>query len=300
MILFFEIGRYFDKILAESPNNTEAKILEARLFLYQQQYDQARQILTPIKNNDEAGKLLLDATSAARHDPAKEQLRWRLSYGQSESKFSRVKQNDWRNSFANIAYKLNDKTSLSLNYEDIRRFNTHNYQIGVGVDHRFSEKYQGYFVLVNTTNATFLPRASYRTGGAAKVINNLWLLMDLQYDDYAIGAARTAKFGAQYFITKDLALTLKHVNIIDTSNKYLNGYYSRLDWTTPFEQLRLYAGYANAPETQNAVTVDTKSMFGGVSYDLNRRITLFVSYAHDDRENSFIANTAAAALAVKF
>lgn len=296
-----------EKILVENPNNSEAKELQARIFLYQKKYDQAQATVDSANKNDATEKLLMDIKSAKK-DAEIDQLKWRLSYGQSRTKFSRVKQNDWRNSFGNLSYKFDEKTILNLSYEDVRRFNTHNHQIGFNADRKFSDKYQAYVGALSSSNASFLPKWSYRTGGSVKVINdgdfkhinNLWLLLDLQYDDFAAAKIKMVKFGLRYDVMKDVALTLKHIGIIPPGGRYLSGVYSRLDWVTPLNGLSLYTGYANAPETQNAVVIDTESIFGGLAYDINRRVTLYIAYSHDDRQRSYIANTGSAALAIKF
>jgi len=77
------------------------------------------------------------------------------------------------------------------------------------------------------------------------------------------------------------------------------GWNVRLDGPV-IDGLRFYVGYADAPETEDAVTVYTASMYGGFSYDIDDARTVSIGYTHDDRQNSWIRHVANIAFTNRF
>ena len=61
----------------------------------------------------------------------------------------------------------------------------------------------------------------------------------------------------------------------------------------PFtDRLQLRAGYAQAPEDINGFAITTKSLFGGVPYSVRDDLDLHLNLSRDDREDSFVRESA--------
>jgi hypothetical protein len=58
------------------------------------------------------------------------------------------------------------------------------------------------------------------------------------------------------------------------------------------ERLELRAGYADAPEAIDGLAISTQSLFGGLTYALRDDLDIHINLARDDRENSFVRNSA--------
>jgi hypothetical protein len=78
-------------------------------------------------------------------------------------------------------------------------------------------------------------------------------------------------------------VTARWINIFDENGRHQAGGLLRGDFLAT-DRLRLFAGAADAPDTSEGVVIDTFSLFGGLSYDLNDRITTRLSIAHENRE----------------
>jgi YaiO family outer membrane protein len=88
----------------------------------------------------------------------------------------------------------------------------------------------------------------------------------------------------QYVAGGSVWYTGRLINTWDQTGDHSLGWLGRGDWQAS-EGLRLFLGYADAPDTSEGVVVDTRSLFGGLSYSLSDRITLRASAAREWRED---------------
>ena len=65
------------------------------------------------------------------------------------------------------------------------------------------------------------------------------------------------------------------------------------------DRLRLFAGYADAPEISEGTIVDTETVFGGLAFDWTESLTINASYAHE-RRDAFDRDTFGVGLSVRF
>lgn len=133
-----------------------------------------------------------------------------------------------------------------------------------------------------------------------KSIGDTWILGNIQKDRYQYFDIFTIKPGIGYFVTKNLEIKSFFINVVDQDDRNTTGWMARSDWQTPLPQMRIFVGLSAAPETQNAVVVETKTRFIGGSYEVNENLVLNLSYARDDRQNSFIRKVLATSLSLKF
>jgi YaiO family outer membrane protein len=298
-----------EKALEISANNNDAKLEIARLYFWRGNRDQAKillnEILTNKATNPEASELLARVIKAESAPEEKKYL-WQLDVGHQYSHFSRVKQDSWTIDSLQIGRRINAKTVLNFRNENVKRFKQHDQYYEVGAVHNFSNRLSGNITLGRSPNADFYPRSRVGAGIEAKIIHkhnflgDTWLTADGWYSRYQQVNISAFKPGVRYAILKDLTIHAQYINIIDENKKNLNGWAIRSDWQTPWLRLRVFAGLANAPETQNAVTINTKSRFAGIAYQLTPRLTAYLSHSRDDRENSFIRKTFDGTLSFKF
>jgi len=107
--------------------------------------------------------------------------------------------------------------------------------------------------------------------------------LDARQAHYRAGDIQTVAPGIEQYVADGRAwITGRWINIFDETGKHRSGWLARGD-VMANDRLRLFAGAADAPDVSEGVVVDTFSLFGGISYDLDERSTLRLSVAHEDR-----------------
>jgi YaiO family outer membrane protein len=318
---YAEAMRAFSQAKAFSPTSSEAWYLEGVTLSFQKKYDEAiahlEKALELDPKNTEA-RLHLEKVRTWKHAkdkapklaapiPAPVALyRWQVDMGYATSRFSRVEQENWRDGTLQLNYLLPDDATRVYGKEELfRRFGTYNRHYEVGTEHRWGQGASAYLSVGGSPEADFIPQWRLRAGGSYRILHGDPLLgdtiltLDTIYDDYEEGTIRTVNPGLQYYVTPELWLTAKHINVIDAESARLMGWFLRGDWQV-IDRLRLNIGAAHAPETVDAVTVSTRSRFLGMALDVTDRATLYLGLSRDDREGSYINKTLSSGLSVKF
>lgn len=299
--------RALQQALVLAPDYLDAKLGLARLDYFDKRYQEAREaaqsVLQARPGDSEALNLLkqidkaLAAKETVRHKQTAQQavpdeLRWRLDVNGGWSKLTGDRP-DWWEGDARLSYKLNSKYTLSGLVAPARRFDIDNTLFEARIDHKPGPKFSDYLLVAATPDAAFFPQWAVGTGFNFRVrdakgrVNASVLTFDARYARYITGNVRVFNPGLeQYLFNGRLWLTARWINVIDQENIYSAGYLLRGDVVLS-EKWRLFGGYADAPENVDANIVRTKSIFGGLVYDMNERTTWRVSVAHDDRVDLF-------------
>ncbi len=296
--------------LAISPQNSDAKLEIARLYFWNENYSQSevllKEILVVHPEYSQASDLLANVKAAQSPSQESGKYLWQLDAGHQHTSFSRKKQDDWMIDFVQIGRWVGSDTMVHFRNENIERFKQHDQYYQIGATHKFNDSYNGRLNVGRSPHASFYPRTRVDAGLEARVIHkhqflgDTWLTGDVQNNRYQNFNVNVLKPGIRYSVLDELTIHWQHVEVIDENKKHLSGWVTRADWQTPLPQLRIFAGLADAPETENAVTINTKSRFIGFAYQLTPRITAYLSHNRDDRENSFIGKTFDGALSFKF
>jgi len=324
-------------VLAMQPRNAEALALSGRVSYYQGDLPRAeRQFraalavdprdvesligLGDVKGaqGDEAGaRLLYERAQALAPDspeirgrlqrkPAPPPLRFQLDSLLSWSHFARQPEQPWYETFNQLSYHWTPATAVHARSEVSQRFSTIDAYYEAGIDQRFGQAVSGYLYGGGTPNAHFRERWTALGGGTVRIakggatIGGTLLTLDAKDSLYQTGFVRMASPGVQqYFFSGRVWLTAKQISSWVAGGHYLGGYFTRADWMI-VDSVTVYGGYAHAPETENNVTAQTSSAFGGVAWDVSRRVTLHLDYVHDDRRNSYIRHAVTFGAGVKF
>lgn len=301
------------KALSLSPKNQDIRLELARLHSWNQNYDLAEtmvnEVLAVHPDYTDAKELAVSiarAKNAPETTVQKRPYKWQLDFGYENSDFSRRPQPDWHQYFLQVGHWIRDDTLIHLRTENIERRHIHNDHYEIGATHIFNDTYNAHLSVGHTPDSLFIPEWRIKTGGEARVIfndeslGNTWLTVHVQHDRYKNLNTTVIKPGIRYQLFEDWQIQAQHINVIDENDDHLRGWSARLDWQTPLPQLRVFGGLSDAPETQDAITVNTRARFGGLSYQVTPQVAVHASYAREDRENSFIRNIISTALSVKF
>jgi len=179
-----------------------------------------------------------------------------------------------------------DRWAAGASLEVSRRFEMTDVYGELRLDRRFSDAISAYASIGATPNADFRPEWQIGAGGAARLQSGphaTVLTLDARQARYRAGDIQTLNPGIEQYVAGGRAwLTARWINIFDEKGRHRSGWLGRGD-VQPREDLRLFAGIASAPDVSEGIVVDTTSVFGGLSYDLDAGTSVRISLAHEDR-----------------
>lgn len=195
-------------------------------------------------------------------------------------------QPDWREGSLQVRHRFSDRTAASARVEYSRRFDVTDIYGEVGVDQAIGARGRVYLTLGGTPDADFRPRFQVGAGGSLRLNNGAnatVLTLDGRHAEFVSGDVQTVSPGVeQYLAGGRLWLTARWINLFDEAGDHQSGYLVRADGQAT-DRLRVFAGLSDAPDTSEGVVVDTRSYFGGVSLDLDDRITARANLSVEDR-----------------
>lgn len=317
-----EAERALRLALKLSPKDLNAKLGLARLKFFHGQFNAAREaaleVVAARKEDKDAQELLTQidrAISGRRKEQRAAQQRstigshpissakrestspnkesdstqhWKFDMDGSLSKLTGGRQ-DWREVNARLGYEASAGTVLSAAVQSANRFGISNTYSEIRIDQKNAQGLTGYVYGGLTPNAEYLPTWAAGTGGTARLYQQKGFLaatvltFDARYASYMAGPVRTVSPGIQqYLLDGRVWLTGRWINVVDEGGKYRQGYFVRGDIMLR-DDLRTFVGYSDAPETSLGITVPTRTLFGGVIYDVNKSLTLRLSTEYEQR-----------------
>lgn len=274
-----EAERAFRAALDVAPNYTDARIGLARVAQ---------------RRGDRAGALrALEQVDPSNADaaPLRAQLaqvdevpRWLLDVEGSYSALDGPPP-DWKEAAVQLRHRLDDATTIGGRIEYARRFARDDVYGEVLVEHAFSARARAYVTLGATIDPDFRPKYQIGAGGSLRVRDGAYatvLTLDGRQARFAAGDVQSLTPGIEQYLTGRAWLTARWINLFDERGTRRTGYLVRGD-VQVIKPVRLFLGYSDAPDTDEGIVVDVRSLFGGLSYDLSSRTTLRLTLAHDDR-----------------
>jgi len=271
--------RAFRAALDIAPAYTDARVGLARVA---QRRGDRRAALRELDHADAANPdvVALRAQLAQTDETPRWQLDLDGSYGALTGP-----QPDWQEASVQLRRQLDDATTVGGRLEYARRFGKDDVYGEAQLDHTFSPGVRAYVTLGATADPDFRPKWQIGAGGSVRVRDGAYatvLTLDGRQAQYAVGNVQSLTPGIEQYLTGRAWLTARWINLFDERGRRRTGYLVRGD-VQPFRATRLFLGYGDAPDTDEGIVVDVRSIFGGVSYDLTPRTTLRLSLAHDDR-----------------
>lgn len=321
-----------DAVLATAPRNSEALLLDARIALLERDYGRAEQgfaaVVAAEPTNAEALVGLGDVRRARGDETGARQVygqalvlepgsddiearlaapplrKWRLDLGSEVSDLS-AGRGTWTDSGVGLSYRLNPETTLGARMRLATRFGETDLQLEGRVDHAFTPSLSVYGTLAGTPDADFLADLSFGAGASWRAfeengpIGPVLLGLDTRYDVFGTADIATISPWLQvYLLDERLALTARWIHAEDDASARSDGYLLRADFTLT-DRLGAFAGYSNAPEISDGLLIDTRTVFGGLSFAVTDDLTLRASYAHEQRA-TFDRDTFGFGLSVQF
>lgn len=288
------------RTLEIAPDYDDARLGLARVAQRRGDRGAAIAALEPVNpgNSEAAGlRAQLEAgPEAAEH-------RWQLDLDGSYSALEGSAQPDWQEGSARLRYQASERTAVGAGVEVSRRFGETDTYAEFRVDQRLSDGASAYVTVGGTPNADFRPEWQIGAGGNVRVVGGddpTVLTLDARQARYRSGDIQTLSPGVEQYVAGGRAwLTARWINIFDEDGGHQSGWLARGD-VMASDDLRLFAGLADAPDVSEGVVTDTFSLFGGASWDVSDRTTLRFSIAREDRDTGSDRVQAAVGLGLRF
>lgn len=250
-----------------------------------------------------AGVLAFALLAAAPWSSA-ETPRWRIDLEGSHSDLTHGRES-WHEAALRVSYAIDDGWTLGAAVETASRFNNFDAYVEARADLRFEGGTSFYVLAGGTPDADFRPRVALGAGGAQRLFASEGFVsagvatLDLKYAEYLSGDVETVNPGLELYVAKGRAwLTARHINIWDETGRHRTGYFVRGDMQAG-DDVTVFAGHADAPDTSDGVTVDTTSWFAGIGVDVATDTIVRLAVAQEMREQGYDRTTVTLSLTLK-
>ena len=268
----------FKAALAIAPDYSDAQIGLARIAQRRGDRTAALRALDGLEADNREATELRRQLADSKSEP-----RWQIDMDAAYSWLDGP-QPDWRE-FAIQFRRSGTVTTVGGRVEYAKRFGRDDIYGEAQIDYRLSDAARVYATLGGTPDADFRPEWQLGLGGSMRINggpNATVLTLDGRQSRFNVGDVQSLTPGIEQYFGGSLWLTGRWINLFDERGTHRSGFLVRGDIQAS-EALRLFAGYSDAPDTDEGVVVDVQSLFGGLSLDLGRRHLLRLAVAHDDR-----------------
>ncbi len=322
---------YYTRSLQIDPENVEALIGKGDVLLAQSRYKDAEKTYAMAAKVAPDAKGLDKKLRASRERPT----RWRVDLN-VEGTFFEENQADWYHTNMQTTYTYSPRTNAWFRYEFFERFKDDGHLYTLGGSHQVLDWLQARASIgISGPRAPYLGKEYYQLGGTArlwkgsqskvlgqKLIGPTFLTVEnyiSRFDRRGVSSVYRIDPGLIQYIGKRFWVTFRAVNMWEFKNDLFDwGYFIRGDWQL-LDHLRLYAGYADAPEPSIqaqesrdniARILRTRTILGGLVYDLTPRFGINLTYSRDHRDlekgsgrpsqHNTIAHTAVLGTTIRF
>ena len=219
----------------------------------------------------------------ARLRSAPGEPRWRLDAAASYSRLSGGLE-PWRSASVYLGRRIGPG-SIAVGVEHTDRFGRSDLYLE-GLAARDFGGWDGYLALGGAPDADHRAELALRGGvqGVGVPLGGAWTArpsLDAGWARYAGGDVKTLQPGMT-LDSKSLSLTARWIATWDEFDEFRSGYGVRGEWRLA-PGWRLHAGWADAPESSEGVTVDVQAVSLGVGVDLDERTAVRVDVVKEDR-----------------
>lgn len=231
--------------------------------------------------------------------------RWRLDLNSGVSSLTNPYSN-WGEGGIGLSYRIDERNTITGRLKVLHRFGKTDRQLQIGLIRELVPKTWGVIGINWTPRAKF--SSHYEVQGSLSsivrdsndIVGPLTATLKAKSAWYANGNVRTIFLSArQAFFHDQLALTGVWVSVFDRRNRYHSGYIARIDGTL-LRSLRAHVGYSDMLEASNSELIATKSLFSGVSVDIDNDSQLGFNWAREHRYDAFNRSLYDIALVRKF
>lgn len=286
----------FETALRLAPNYRDARIGYARSALFSGRTALARDRLATVSDDAEVRTLREQIATTLREQPSA----WRLDLAHARSELSGGL-GHWSSTTASLGYRKGRDT-FAGSVERTTRFGRTDVFVEALGARSLASGADVWLALGGAPDANYRPDVSVR-GGVSKAVTaggdwNVRLGADAGWARYAIGDVRSLQPNLSLAWKERVTLTGRVFLTLDEQDDFRRGYAVRGEWRAA-DGLRLYAGWADAPESSEGRTVTVQAASAGAAVDLSPRLTLQAGFTHEMRD-AYDRDEVALALTTRF
>lgn len=303
--------REFNRLLADYPANADVLLAYGNLDYYQQNFTAAEQkylaalsVAPDYQEVRNALQTVRDARAAGRKARVYD---WRIDASGGVSAFGQSDLQDWDEQTLRVEYGRS-RYAYHGRVNRYSRFGENDIELEAGIASSNNQDWIWSAQVGVTPDADF--RADWyggvslgrriKTGENGPVfVANLAYRFDDFGNDSPVGNIHNIQPELSAYFKNGVVLTGRLIATVQTRNENQVGWLA--SGSVPIsDKWQIRAGYANAPDTVNGVSIDTESVFGGFTYKVNEQLDLNFNASREDREDVFIRNSGNVGFTLKY
>lgn len=206
---------------------------------------------------------------------------WRIDLDASRSELSQGLP-DWTSERLAVSRRMDPSTGISLAIERTERFDLEDVYAEGRIDRRLGSV-DTVLVVGGGPSADYRPRGAVSLGAGLGVGGGWTVEVQGTVARYRTGTVMTLQPGAAVTAAEGrLRLSARLIQVRDEQDRSRSGFGLGGVWTV-HDRVRLFAGYADAPETAEGVTVKVQATSLGMEVDLSDRLLARANVVREDR-----------------
>ena len=293
----------FDRLMSDYPNNDDVLLASGNLDYYQGNLSAAESVFTSILSRNPDNSDAVNALSNVRKaKTAKRPYKWRIDGGGGVSDFDESDLNDWDNQYLRAEYTPND-VSFHASANRYNRFGITDVEFEAGIASAKRGTWDWGFAAGFTPDGILRPKAHYggRVGRKVELENGPTLVATLhyRYDEYTEAKIHNISPEVTAYFKNGARLSGRIIGTVHNLEEDQSGWLASGSYPIA-KKWKLNRGLAQAPEAVNGEVINTKSIFGGLTYEVSPALDLHVTLARDNREDVYIRKVANVGFTQKF
>ena len=303
---YAEAREMLEGLQAEFPDDSDVYVALGNLGFYtgdlivaEAHFSKALE-LAPTHGDAASG---LERVQAAREQKLKETAyKWRVDAGGSRSTFDVDAVDAWSEQFVNVQRRAGN-AAIAAGLAHYQRFGMDDVQVQASVTRKEESGIDWGVTVAATPDADFRPEASIGANvGKTVELNDAitaHLALSYRFDSFQNNFVQTTQPEVTAYFDSGLVLSGRVIITAEEDAKAQVGYMVRGNLPVT-DRARISLGYADAPELINGRTIATKSVFGGVSFDVADDLSFQINVTRADRENIHVRNDVSVGFTRKF
>ena len=246
-----------------------------------------------------------DAIEVRREIRRRRVPKWRVDMAYERSTFDSGSRDDWNMYSVALSYRPASRTAYTLTLFEEDRGSARDETAVLAANRKIGENWRAGLQAAVTSSAEFKEdwhvagTLSHRLRQGDLDIGDTWINLEVRDAEYGTGNVSTTRIGfEQYLMANRVAISGQGILAIDENGDDLTGWLARVDLTSG--SWKLFLGAADAPETEFGETVDTRSIFSGVTYSFWDRYALRLAYTREDREERYVRKAVTGVFTAEF
>ena len=281
-----DADRALEAALRLAPTYQDARIAYARSAYFSGRPAVARARLAPVVVGPDAGGPEARALAQQiRARPDEEAAVWRLDLALARSELSEGL-GHWSSTVVSAGRRKGRDTAVLAVDRTVRFGRSDVYVEATGARTLGSDR-DVWLAIGGTPDADYRPQIALRAGGSMRLgPARAWTTRvgtDGSWARYSVGDVRSVQPYVSLALGEQAAVTARSYLTLDERDEFRAGYSVRGDWRLRHD-IRLSAGWADAPESSDGQTVKVRAVSASAAFELSADLAVQLGFTHEMRK----------------